>query len=1226
MLTSGLKESYEMRNISEYTNLRNKILGSSLCLVLLSQIFLPQSLVLKADNSLKASPVTATTNANKENVGTTAESLPKQTEQIDSTSATSESARVSSNFETGVASNNPPLQERSSNLADSADTDISSGIKLDAQHFPDENFREFVKLLTKHTYHKEINEGEEIPAKVFAQTSKIDLRRILPINEESAQPYVFEKIINDFKGIEYFTELKILKVRDYQGSELDLSKNTKLTELDLSIPSKLSKLILGEKPELTKLIVNSLQLSLDKDYPIELVTVPLTELDLSACPALNHLDLTNTKISNLDLTQSTLLMSVYLENLPLTALNLSRQRYLQRLNVNGTQISNLNLQDSSQLKELYAENAKLKHLDISNSKQLQLLNVNNNELTSLNLKEYTELKLLWCLNNPFLSLDVPSQADLLFNTTKSTIDSDVYYNFKHEYKDSVIFVRKNPETGKYEAKLKDIFTDEQLAKLQKYNDDKYFHVTSDTVMNSYIDYDASRQTLVLHNAQEQNPDKKATISFLYQTGRAITDELTKNADNDAYAKKGLEQFKFKLVNVGKIDGLYDKVFVADLDMLKEQEKAELTARILDRNSHIKPYVSISYEQKRKVKFTFSDNSVEYADLEQFAKVDTDKQLNFHKEQGKAEISKLQYLSQERKNKWQELVKRAQSVEAVTNLVNTAKQQNQAVKEILDLTTAKKLSDTQKQTFIAEIEKEDEANKFLARVKAAKELAKAITQAKQEVQTKITEMQAEFAKPEYEVTEAEKQAINQTLEQVKELFNNQVANIFTTAEVIKRKNEALASLEAELTKFKEKQALKKNLKSAKEQAKQAINEQANKKAKEIAKFQLATQAEKETAKNKLEQVKQAALTEIDKQTDLAGISQTKDDGLTKIKQVQVESDIINKVKQEVANKHKAKLAELNNVGEKIPTREEHESYVQRLNDLLTSIDISGQNFSDFASLENFKNGAIQSFDLINFKFEVRQKVIEAINNLQYLDQATKTTHINLVKMMPYTNLAATNLTMWKIEAIAKILDAQANRNAFADNDTNPDATIEEKAEFKERVKTQTDTEKKAVPNTTLDNVREKGDKSVQTIIQMLPQYSHKPALRAELKNKVDEKNEQIKGSNLSATSKLYYQGEVEKIQKEAENLLKDPNLTKAQANKIKDEAKAKIDALELKELPQQIIRPGVSTDATDETITYIRGHRFKPTVSKTGETANSVFGLTYLLGIVAILLISKKARS
>lgn len=1204
-------------------NYRAALIASTLSIAMLCSLLLPKkaiSLRAETDKIDKDTQAETTARSEKqETVSTTAtksaaENTSEQ-EDIQAKELAPTSSKTTAEAKTEVSVPQKSKQERSANLPAADDSDPEnkgSGINLDAEHFPDENFREFVKLLTKHTYHKEINEGEEIPAKVFAQTSKIDLRRILPINEESAQPYVFEKIINDFKGIEYFTELKILKVRDYQGSELDLSKNTKLTELDLSIPSKLSKLILGEKPELTKLIVNSLQLSLDKDYPIELVTVPLTELDLSACPALNHLDLTNTKISNLDLTQSTLLMSVYLENLPLTALNLSRQRYLQRLNVNGTQISNLNLQDSSQLKELYAENAKLKHLDISNSKQLQLLNVNNNELTSLNLKEYTELKLLWCLNNPFLSLDVPSQADLLFNTTKSTIDSDVYYNFKHEYKDSVIFVRKNPETGKYEAKLKDIFTDEQLAKLQKYNDDKYFHVTSDTVMNSYIDYDASRQTLVLHNAQEQNPDKKATISFLYQTGRAITDELTKNADNDAYAKKGLEQFKFKLVNVGKIDGLYDKVFVADLDMLKEQEKAELTARILDRNSHIKPYVSISYEQKRKVKFTFSDNSVEYADLEQFAKVDTDKQLNFNKEQGRAEISKLQYLSQERKDKWHELVKRAQSVEAITNVVSTAKQQDQAAKDILDLTTAQKLSDTQKQTFIAEIEKEDEANKFLARVEVAKAVAQAISEAKQAVQTKIATIQAEIAKPEYEVTEAEKQAINQVLEEVKTSLNNQVANVFTTAEVETHKNKALASLEAELTKFKEKQAYKKSLKSAKEQAKQAINEQAKLKAQEIAKFQLATSAEKETAKKKLEQVQNDALTAIDRQTDLAGITNAKADGLAKIKQVQVESDIINKVKQEVANKHKAKLAELNSVDEKIPTREEYDSSVQRLNDLLTSIDISGQNFSDFASLENFKNGAIQSFDLINFEFEVRQKVIRTINNLQYLEQVAKTKHINLVKLLPYTNLAATNLTMWRIEALAKILDAQANRNIFVDNDTNPDATIEEKAEFKERVKTQTDTEKQAVPDTTLDNVREKGDKSVRTIIQMLPQYSHKPALRAELKNEANNKIDQIKGGSLSSTSKQYWQAEVEKIQKEAEELLKNPNLTKEQATQIKETAKEKIAGLELKELPQKIIRPGVSSDVAAETITYIRGHRFKPTVTKTGEPTNSVLGLSWLL--------------
>lgn len=99
----------------------------------------------------------------------------------------------------------------------------ADGIPVDAEHFPDENFRAYV-----------------------SENCDTDKNGILSDKEIAAADEIHcaERWIKDLKGIEYFTALEKLYCHNNQLTELDVSKNTalerlycgdnRLTELDIS--------------------------------------------------------------------------------------------------------------------------------------------------------------------------------------------------------------------------------------------------------------------------------------------------------------------------------------------------------------------------------------------------------------------------------------------------------------------------------------------------------------------------------------------------------------------------------------------------------------------------------------------------------------------------------------------------------------------------------------------------------------------------------------------------------------------------------------------------------------------------------------------------------------------------------------------------------------------------------------------------------------------------------
>ena len=230
------------------------------------------------------------------------------------------------------------------------------GIPIDEDHFPDDEFREYVI--------SQLAGGDNVlTPKDIAKATEIEVR---------------SEDISDLTGIEYFTELKELDCYDNQLMKLDVSQNTKLETLNCSYNQ-------------------------------------LTELDVSGCKALKTLECYSNRLTSLNVSYCTALEQLNCSNNQLTSLNVSGCTALEELKCyNNNQLTELNLSGNTKLTNLQCYNNQLTSLDVSGCTALEQLNCKNNQLTSLDVSKNTaKLWSLDCSTNQLTSLDLSGNTGLL---------------------------------------------------------------------------------------------------------------------------------------------------------------------------------------------------------------------------------------------------------------------------------------------------------------------------------------------------------------------------------------------------------------------------------------------------------------------------------------------------------------------------------------------------------------------------------------------------------------------------------------------------------------------------------------------------------------------------------------------------------------------------------------------------------------------------------------------
>ena len=204
------------------------------------------------------------------------------------------------------------------------------------------------------------------------------------------------KGLTDLGGIEYFTGLTDLNLRDNALTALDVSKNVNLTNLNLQ-GNALTSLDVSKNVNLTNL---------------NLRDNALTSLDVTKNTVLTDLDCTGNQLTAIDVSNNTELVNLNLQNNRLTALDVSKNTKLQFLNCNNSSIGTLDVSKNTELLSLSCTGCGLTNLDVSANTKLQGLSCYNNTLTELDVSGLTELNQLQCSNNRLAELDLSANTKL----------------------------------------------------------------------------------------------------------------------------------------------------------------------------------------------------------------------------------------------------------------------------------------------------------------------------------------------------------------------------------------------------------------------------------------------------------------------------------------------------------------------------------------------------------------------------------------------------------------------------------------------------------------------------------------------------------------------------------------------------------------------------------------------------------------------------------------------
>lgn len=218
------------------------------------------------------------------------------------------------------------------------------GIAVNAENFPDEVFRNYV------------SENFDTDSDGYLSETEIEDTTYINMGD------IGENVAS-LKGIEYFINLTILLCGESDKlTELDVSKNTKLTGLDCG-------------------------------------NIRITELDISKNTALTWLNCGVTQITSLDVSKNTALETLYCDFIQITSLDVSQNTALEFLCVKYTQITSLDVSNNTALTRLYCDNTQITSLDVSKNTALTELECYNSRFAYVDISNNPSISYLSASNN-----------------------------------------------------------------------------------------------------------------------------------------------------------------------------------------------------------------------------------------------------------------------------------------------------------------------------------------------------------------------------------------------------------------------------------------------------------------------------------------------------------------------------------------------------------------------------------------------------------------------------------------------------------------------------------------------------------------------------------------------------------------------------------------------------------------------------------------------------------
>ena len=336
----------------------------------------------EADTEAEASTEGADTEAeaSTEGVGTEAEASTEETdtEAVATTEEATEEAGTEdkdARIHVLLEAEDTEADENTEMIAEEAVT-ATGDIKLDAAHFPDANFQKYL--------------SENVDTNKDGSLSTAERDAVTEINVQNAR-------IKSLNGIQYFTQLVMLRCYNNQLTKLDVSKNTQLKYLGC-YNNQLTELDVSKNIQLAVVVCWNNQ---------------LTKLDVSKNAKLMSLHCDNNQLKSLDVSKNAKLMSLHCDNNQLTKLDVSKNAQLEILYCDNNQLTKLDVSKNAQLEILYCDNNQLTNMDVSKNVQLEILHCGNNQLTNMDISKNTKLQTFECMDNEYeATLNSKNQLDV----------------------------------------------------------------------------------------------------------------------------------------------------------------------------------------------------------------------------------------------------------------------------------------------------------------------------------------------------------------------------------------------------------------------------------------------------------------------------------------------------------------------------------------------------------------------------------------------------------------------------------------------------------------------------------------------------------------------------------------------------------------------------------------------------------------------------------------------
>lgn len=241
-------------------------------------------------------------------------------------------------------------------------------LPIGTETFPDEGFRNYVKQEFDKDKDSRLTQ-EEIKA------------------AKSIDAYVISSPINDLKGIEYFTELETYSNNNEESKvqSLDFSNLKKLNKVEAKSGNIKSVNLSGCE--------NLLELDLDNNKDLD-------KVELTGCKNLKKISMINSGVGTLNLADASMLEDVELSGSPkLTGVNFGVHSNLKKLNLKDAPVGNISVKNMPALEVLNMSNTRADKIDISGNPKLDSLDLSYNNIAELDISKNPLLRFLIASEN-----------------------------------------------------------------------------------------------------------------------------------------------------------------------------------------------------------------------------------------------------------------------------------------------------------------------------------------------------------------------------------------------------------------------------------------------------------------------------------------------------------------------------------------------------------------------------------------------------------------------------------------------------------------------------------------------------------------------------------------------------------------------------------------------------------------------------------------------------------